>query len=134
MWGWQVSWQRNPRFTGTPVSASLLGGSYGSRTLFLFPDVRLRHSDVLPAVDRCAGAEQARSAGDLSAELVSGVERDWLDHSADLGGEERRSGGGEVLPVVIPLRALWLLVLVSALAGCTKQPEPQAPDPQAILQ
>jgi len=35
---------------------------------------------------------------------------------------------------VIPLRALWLLVLVSALAGCTKQPEPQAPDPQTILQ
>jgi len=25
-------------------------------------------------------------------------------------------------------------VLVSALAGCTKQPEPQAPDPQTILQ
>jgi len=35
---------------------------------------------------------------------------------------------------VISLRALWLLVLVSALAGCTKQPEPQAPDPQTILQ
>ena len=35
---------------------------------------------------------------------------------------------------MIPLRALWLLVLVSALAGCTKQPEPQAPDPQTILQ
>jgi hypothetical protein len=51
-----------------------------------------------------------------------------------VGGEERRSGGGEVLPVVIPLRALWLLLLVSVLAGCTKQPEPQAPDPQTILQ
>ena len=35
---------------------------------------------------------------------------------------------------MISLRALWLLVLVSALAGCTKQPEPQAPDPQTILQ
>ncbi len=35
---------------------------------------------------------------------------------------------------MIPGRALWLLVLISALAGCTKPPEPQAPDPQKILQ
>jgi hypothetical protein len=35
---------------------------------------------------------------------------------------------------VITRRALWLLIFLSALAGCTKQPEPQAPDPQTILQ
>lgn len=31
-------------------------------------------------------------------------------------------------------RGLWLLVLVCVLPGCTKQPVPQAPDPQTILQ
>ena len=35
---------------------------------------------------------------------------------------------------MITRRALWLLIFLSALAGCTKQPEPQAPDPQTILQ
>jgi hypothetical protein len=35
---------------------------------------------------------------------------------------------------VITRRALWLLIFLSALAGCTKQPEPQEPDPQTILQ
>jgi hypothetical protein len=29
---------------------------------------------------------------------------------------------------------LWLLIFLSALAGCTKQPAPQEPDPQTILQ
>ena len=32
------------------------------------------------------------------------------------------------------LRALCVLILAMILAGCTKQPEQQAPDPQAILQ
>jgi hypothetical protein len=35
---------------------------------------------------------------------------------------------------VIIRRALWLLIFLSALAGCTKQPAPQEPDPQTILQ
>jgi len=35
---------------------------------------------------------------------------------------------------VIRLRPLWLLVLVSVLAGCTKRQDPQAPDPQTVLQ
>lgn len=35
---------------------------------------------------------------------------------------------------MITRRALWLLIFLSALAGCTKQPEPQEPDPQTILQ
>jgi hypothetical protein len=35
---------------------------------------------------------------------------------------------------VISRRSLWLLIFLAALAGCTKQPEPQAPDPQTILQ
>jgi hypothetical protein len=29
---------------------------------------------------------------------------------------------------------LWLLIFMSALAGCTNQPTPQEPDPQTILQ
>jgi hypothetical protein len=32
------------------------------------------------------------------------------------------------------LRALCVVILAMILAGCTKQPEQQAPDPQAILQ
>jgi hypothetical protein len=32
------------------------------------------------------------------------------------------------------LRALWVVILAMVLTGCTKQPEQQAPDPQAILQ
>ena len=35
---------------------------------------------------------------------------------------------------MITQRALGLLIVLCALAGCTKQPEPQAPDPQTILQ
>jgi hypothetical protein len=35
---------------------------------------------------------------------------------------------------VITRRALWLLIFLSALAGCTKQTAPQEPDPQTILQ
>lgn len=35
---------------------------------------------------------------------------------------------------MITRRTLWLLIFLSALAGCTKQPSPQAPDPQTILQ
>jgi hypothetical protein len=35
---------------------------------------------------------------------------------------------------VIIRRLLWLLIFLSAFAGCTKQPAPQAPDPQTILQ
>jgi hypothetical protein len=35
---------------------------------------------------------------------------------------------------VIPLRTLWLLLLVAVLAGCTKRQESQAPDPHAVLQ
>ena len=35
---------------------------------------------------------------------------------------------------MISRRSLWLLIFLAALAGCTKQPEPQAPDPQTILQ
>jgi hypothetical protein len=35
---------------------------------------------------------------------------------------------------VISLRALWLVILSMILTGCTKEPEQQAPDPQAILQ
>jgi hypothetical protein len=35
---------------------------------------------------------------------------------------------------VITWRRLGLLIVLCALAGCTKQPEPQAPDPQTILQ
>jgi hypothetical protein len=51
-----------------------------------------------------------------------------------MGGEERRSRGGEVLPVVITRRLLWLLIFLSAFTGCTTQPAPQAPDPETILQ
>jgi len=116
------------------VSATLLGGCYGSGTLFLFSVLRLRHVYVLPAVDRCAGAEQARSAGDLSAEPVSGMERDRMDRGDGVGGKERCSGGGEVLQVVITRRPFWLAILLLALTGCSRQPAPQAPDPQTILQ
>ena len=35
---------------------------------------------------------------------------------------------------MIPVRALWLLVLVAALAGCTKQPAPPEPDPKTFLE
>jgi hypothetical protein len=35
---------------------------------------------------------------------------------------------------VISLRALCVVILGMILTGCTKQPEPQAPDPQTILQ
>jgi len=35
---------------------------------------------------------------------------------------------------VISLRALCLVILAMMLTGCTKQPEQQTPDPQAILQ
>jgi len=35
---------------------------------------------------------------------------------------------------VISLRALCVVILAMILTGCTKQPEPQAPDPQTILQ
>src|SRR5579864_9200625 len=65
-----------------------IGGRYGSCTLFIFPVLQLRHVDVFFAVDRCAGAEQARSAGDLSAEPVSGMERDRVDRGPGVGGEE----------------------------------------------
>jgi hypothetical protein len=116
------------------VNATLLGGRYDTRPFFPFPVLQLRHAYVLPAVDHCAGEEQARSARDLSTEPVSGVERDRVDRGAGMGGKERRSGGGEVLPVVITPRALWLMILLCAMAGCTKQQAPQPPDPQAVLQ
>ena len=51
-----------------------------------------------------------------------------------MGGEERRSRGGEVLQVVITRRALWVVILLLILAGCSRRPEPQAPDPQTVLQ
>ena len=35
---------------------------------------------------------------------------------------------------MISLRALCLVILAVMLAGCTKQPEQQTPDPQTILQ
>ncbi len=35
---------------------------------------------------------------------------------------------------MITRRPLGLLIVLCALAGCTKQPVPQAPDPQTILQ
>ena len=35
---------------------------------------------------------------------------------------------------MMSLRALCVVILAMILAGCTKQPEQQAPDPQAILQ
>jgi len=35
---------------------------------------------------------------------------------------------------VITRRPLGLFIVLCALAGCTKQPEPRAPDPQTILQ
>ena len=35
---------------------------------------------------------------------------------------------------MISLRALCVVILAMILTGCTKQPEPQAPDPQTILQ
>jgi hypothetical protein len=116
------------------VSATLLGGSYGSCTLFLFPVLQLRHADVFSAVDHCAGAKQARSAGDLSAEPVSRMERDRVDRGGGVGGEERRSRGGEVLQVVITRQPLWVVILLLILAGCSRRPEPQAPDPQTVLQ
>ena len=34
------------------------------------------------------GAQQARHSGDLSAEFVSGMERDWVDCGAGMGCEE----------------------------------------------
>jgi len=54
---------------------------------------------------------------------------------ADLGGEERRSDDGEVEsgPVILR-RARWTLIFLAGLLGCSTQPVPQAPDPQAILQ
>jgi hypothetical protein len=42
------------------------------------------------------GTEQAGCAGHLSSEPVSGMERDWMDRRAGVGGEERCAGGGEV--------------------------------------
>jgi hypothetical protein len=57
-----------------------------------------------------------------------------MDRGDGVGGKERCSGGGEVLPVVIARRTLSLLIFMSGLAGCTNQPAQQAPDPQTILQ
>ena len=57
-----------------------------------------------------------------------------MDSGAGLGGEERRSRGGEVLTVVRFLRPLSPLVLAISLAGCTKPPTPAVPDPQTILE
>jgi hypothetical protein len=51
-----------------------------------------------------------------------------------VGGEERRSRGGEVLQVVITRQPLWVVILLLILAGCSRRPEPQAPDPQTVLQ
>ena len=56
-----------------------------------------------------------------------------MDCGAGLGGEERRSRGGEVLPVVRSLGPLSPLLLAMSLAGCN-QPPPAAPDPQTILE
>lgn len=36
--------------------------------------------------------------------------------------------------VSMSLRGLWVLLFVCVVPGCTKQPAPQAPDPQTILQ
>ena len=55
-----------------------------------------------------------------------------MDCGAGLGGEERRSRGGEVLTVVRSLRPLSPLVLAISLAACTKPATPAVPDPQAI--
>jgi hypothetical protein len=35
---------------------------------------------------------------------------------------------------VITRGLLWLVILLLALAGCSREPAPQAPDPQTILQ
>lgn len=56
-----------------------------------------------------------------------------MDCCSGVGGEERRSCGG-VLSVVISWRALWVAILAMMLAGCSKQPQQQTPDPQTLLQ
>ena len=60
------------------------------------PVLRLWLRDVFFAVDHCPGPKQAGPAGDLLAQPVSGVERNWMVRRADLGGEERCSRDGEV--------------------------------------
>ena len=57
-----------------------------------------------------------------------------MDCGAGLGGEERRSRGGEVLAIVRSVGPLSPLVLAISLAGCTKTPTPAVPDPQTILE
>ncbi len=52
----------------------------------------------------------------------------------DLGGEARCPRGGEVTRHLSLKRAHWTLIVLAALAGCSKQPAPKDPDPQAVLQ
>lgn len=52
----------------------------------------------------------------------------------NLGGEARRARGGEVRRSLSLKRAHWTLIVLAALAGCSKQPALNDPDPQAILQ
>ena len=67
-----------------------------SLNIFFLPVLRLAVLDVFPAVDHCIGPQQAGSPRDLSAQLLFGMERDWMVRRADLGGEKRRSCDGEV--------------------------------------
>lgn len=58
-----------------------------------------------------------------------------MDRRTGLGGEKRCSGDRrEVLPIAMPWRALWLLVVVCVMAGCNSDRASQTPDPQTILQ
>jgi len=57
-----------------------------------------------------------------------------LGGGINLGSKARHSRSGEVSRSLSLKRAHWTLILLAALAGCSTQPAPKDPDPQAILQ
>lgn len=57
-----------------------------------------------------------------------------MGSGTDLGGEARCARCREVTGSLSLKRAHWSLILLAALAGCSKQPAPTQPDPQALLQ
>ena len=73
------------------------GRPHDSLNIFLLSVLRqLWARDVFSAVAYSVGAEQEGFAGYLSAEFVSGMERDWMDRRAGVGGEARCTCCGEV--------------------------------------
>lgn len=81
------------------ISASLGTGDndYAPlRFLLLLSLVRIRVCHVLPAFDYCSGAEQKGHCWDHPAELLFGMDDDWVGGRTGVGGEDGHPHGGAV--------------------------------------